>query len=177
VNRQPFNRSAFNRSSSTSTSSATGLSQFNLKGSAVANRTISVSESRAQLIARGSLAPTLGKFDSGNVALKLTALGDGVKALSVDAGIAEVALTASAQQAVQGEAVIALEGLTLAVGDELIINTIDMTVTVNGQNGMKYFSPYSEFFALLNGANTLIYSDTVAARKINFDVIWKDRWL
>lgn len=176
MNRQPFNRSAFNRPLSTSTT-GTGLSQIKLKGSAVANRTISVPESRAQLIARGSLAPTLGKFDSGNVALKLTALGDGVKALSVDAGIAEVVLTASAQQAVQGEAVIALEGLTLAVGDELIINTIDMTVTVNGQNGMKYFSPYSEFFTLLNGANTLIYSDTVAARKINFDVIWKDRWL
>jgi len=77
--------------------------------------------------------------------LKLTALGDGVKALSVDAGIAEVVLTASAQQAVQGEAVIALEGLTLAVGDELIINTIDMTVTVNGQNGMKYFRPIVSF--------------------------------
>lgn len=176
MNRQPFNRSAFNRPLSTSTTS-TGLSQIKLKGSAVANRTISVPESRAHLLAKGSLAPVLVKFNSANVALKLEALGNGVKALSVEAGSAEIVLAASAQQAVQGEAVIALEGLTLAPGDELIINTIDMTVTVNGQNGMKYFSPYSEFFALLNGANTLIYSDTVAARKINFDVIWKDRWL
>ncbi len=177
MNRQPYNRSGFNRSSSTSTSSATGLSQFNLKGSAVANRTISVPESRAHLLAKGSLAPVLVKFNSANVALKLEALGNGVKTLSVEAGSAEIVLAASAQQAVQGEAVIALEGLTLAPGDELIINTIDMTVTVNGQNGMQYFSSYSEFFALLNGANTLIYSDTGAARKINFDVIWKDRWL
>ena len=82
-----------------------------------------------------------------------------------------------ANQVLAGESVITLEGITLKPGDELIINTCDMTVTINGQNAMEYFSNDSDFFTLLNGLNTLIYNDSNSSRNISFDVIWKDRWL
>jgi phage-related protein len=88
-----------------------------------------------------------------------------------------MALRTAADQSIQGEAVIDLTGLVLAPGDELTINTEDMTVTLDGQNGMDYFSLDSEFFTLLSGLNTLVFTDGETTRTIAFDIIWKDRWL
>jgi hypothetical protein len=65
----------------------------------------------------------------------------------------------------------------LRPGDELVINTCDLTVTLNGENAMEYFAADAEFITLLNGGNTIEYNDESGAREISFDIIWKDRWL
>lgn len=177
MNRKPFNRGGFNRSSTT-TSSATGLAQLKLGASPVfANRTISVPISQSNLALTNNLSPTVIKSAECKAALILLSLGNATKALDGGTGAALIVLTADASQSVQGEAVITLEGLVLAPGGELIINTVDMTVTINAESGMQYFSADSEFFALLNGANTILYNDGETNRTINLDVIWKDRWL
>jgi hypothetical protein len=177
MNRRPLNRSGFNRPS-TSTSSATGLAQLKLGANPVsAQRTISILPTRSQLAVLGSLQPTNTKYGGGVSDLSLASVANATQVLDGGIGTALLTLLAEALQSVQGEAVITLEGLVLVPGDELIINTQDMTITLNGQNGTEYFSADSEFFTLLSGENTIIYSDGEASRKINLDVIWKDRWL
>jgi hypothetical protein len=52
-----------------------------------------------------------------------------------------------------------------------------MTVSVNGQNMMKFVSDDSEFFSLLPGDNEIIYTDGVTTRKVSIDILWKDRWV
>ena len=69
------------------------------------------------------------------------------------------------------------EDLVLCPGDELVINTCDLTVTLNGLNAMEYFAADSEFITLLNGKNIIEYNDESGTRNISFDIIWKDRWL
>ncbi|HHX12154.1 MAG TPA: hypothetical protein GX731_04975, partial [Clostridiales bacterium] len=91
--------------------------------------------------------------------------------------LANMVMGSSARQSLGGESLINLTNLGLKPNDTLIINTCDMTVTVNGQNAMSSFGDESEFISLLNGLNTMIYNDNAISRKISFDVIWKDRWL
>lgn len=177
MNRRPLNRSGFNRPS-TSTSSATGLAQLKMGANPVsAQRTISIPLTRSQLAVLGSLQPTNTKYGGGVSELSLAGIANATQVLDGGTGTSLFTLLAEAIQSVQGEAVITLEGLVLAPGDELVINTQDMTITLNGQNGTEHFSADSEFFTLLSGENTIIYSDGEASRKINLDVIWKDRWL
>lgn len=173
---RPFNRSAFNRPAKTS-SSTTGLSLIKFSGSLNLNRTVSIPVSQSGIKISANLVPTVGKSISGKSEIRLLSLANATKVLDAGVGLSTIVLSASVVQSVQGEAVIALEGLSLEPGDELIINTIELTVMVNGQNGAQYFSADSEFFTLLNGVNTIIYSDTEISRTINLDVIWKDRWL
>ena len=87
-----------------------------------------------------------------------------------------VMLTQATHQ-LSGEQMMRFEDLALRPGDELVINTCDLTVTLNGQNAMEYFAADSEFITLLNGENIIEYSDESGDRKISFDIIWKDRWL
>lgn len=177
MNRKPFNRSGFNRPS-TAITSVTGFAQLKLGASPVfANRAISALALPSRLVLWDSADGTIIKTGSGNSALVLYASGNAAKVLYGILAPSVMALKTLSEQSVQGESVIDLQWLVLAPGGELIINTEDMTVTVNGQNGMEYFSLDSEFFNLLNGANTIVFSDGSTGRNINFDIIWKDRWL
>jgi hypothetical protein len=173
---RPFNRSAFNRPAKT-TSSTTGIALIKFSGSLNLNRTVSIPANQSSVKISANLTPTVEKYIAGKSEIKLSSQANATKVLDAGIGLAAIVLGGSVVQSVQGEAVITLEDLNLAPGDELVINTTDLTVTVNGQNGTQYFSPDSEFFTLLNGVNTIVYSDTEAERNINLDVIWKDRWL
>lgn len=87
-----------------------------------------------------------------------------------------------ADHALSGEEYIELvdhqgKPLVLEPSDELLIDTCNMTVTVNGVNGMKYFSDNSRFFLLNQGINDIIYTDASNKRTVEIDVLWKDRWL
>jgi len=98
-------------------------------------------------------------------------------------GLSTMNMTTFGDQLIQGEAVINLRDdqtgtwLILAPGGELIIDTEEMTVTVNSENGMEYFSMDSDFFKLLSGENIIVYSDASDTRDVLVDIIWKDRWL
>lgn len=177
MNRRPFNRAGFNRLSQT-TQGAGGITLMKMKAAPVtAQRDIVALLNPASSKMTGTCKATNVKYAGGSAALIMSGSGKATRVIYASAGYSKMIMSGSADSIVQGEAVINLTGLTLAPGDELIINTIDMTVTVNGQNGMQYFSLDSDFFSLLNGANKIVYSDAVSSRKVLVDIIWKDRWL
>ena len=120
---------------------------------------------------------TIVKYAAASSALALGGMADGTKVFIVEAGEAALVVLAQAIHQISGEQVMRFEGLVLKPGDELVINTCDMTVTLNGQNAMEFFSADSEFITLLNGENILEYNDESDERNISFDIIWKDRWL
>lgn len=175
-NRQPYNRGKFNVPSTSSTS-ANGIGLMVLNGEPVkASRLISA-HGFAGMIINHNFNATINKNDIGNSLLALNSYSNGTKNYIVASDISSLVLTTEANQILSGEAEINLNGIILRPGEELVINTMDMTVTINGQNAMEYFSNESDFFSLLNGLNTLIYNDSNSSRNISFDVIWKDRWL
>jgi phage-related protein len=65
-------------------------------------------------------------------------------------------------------------GLTMTAGDELIIDTGHMTITLNGANVIDLLSDDSEFFKLKPGENDIIVEGGTTA---DIKVLWKDRWL
>ena len=175
-NRQPFNRGKFNVPSVT-ISSNNGIALMKLGAVPVsAQRTISAS-GQASLKLSGLSDGTIVRYAAGSCLFTLGSYADGTKVFIVEAEDAALVMLTQATQQLSGEQVMRFEELVLRPGDELIINTCDMTVTINGQNAMEFFSNESEFFTLLNGINTLVYSDSNSNRKISFDIIWKDRWL
>lgn len=178
MNRRPFNRSAFNRQGTAETVGNSGIALLKLSAIPVfANRDINSLLTSATLVLDSGISGTNVKYGATTAAIKLSATGQQTKVIVAMAGISDMVIKTYADQAVQGESVIDLEGLILRPGDELIINTCDMTVMLNGQNGTQYFSPDSEFFALLSGDNEIIYSDGNTTRNVTLDIIWKDRWL
>lgn len=176
MNRQPYNRSGFNRTAEAS-QSASGIALMKMGATASANRDIKMLTTQAVLTLVGATDATNVKRNSGKIAMVMASNGNAALALDVGSGLSQLVMAAFADFIVQGEAVINLPGLVLAPGDELVINTIDMIVTINSQNGMRYFSMDSDFFSLLNGANTIVYGDLAGSRNVSVDVIWKDRWL
>lgn len=176
-NRQPFNRAKFNVSSTQSTG-ASGLAQMNLGSNKVnATRVISAS-GLSTLSLKGSSDATINKYsDISKADLTMGHIATGTKVFIVPGNQADMIMGTYGSQTLSGEQVIKMENMVLKPGDEMIINTCDMTVTINGQNAMKYLSGDSDFISLLNGLNTLIYTDNSSSRKASFNVIWKDRWL
>lgn len=175
-NRQPFNRGKFNVPSTQNIGNS-GIALMIMGANLVQASRIINASGIASMYMKDSVKGTNVKFSKGETDLILDALGNGTKNLLVVSDVSSMTLNTEANQVLAGESVITLEGIVLKPGDELIINTCDMTVTINGQNAMEYFTNDSEFFTLLNGINTLVYSDSNGTRNISFDVIWKDRWL
>ena len=70
-----------------------------------------------------------------------------------------------------------LSDIVLKPGQELVIDTENMTAVIDGENAIHLLSDDSEFFFLAQGSNTITYSDRAAQRKINLKVMWKNRWL
>jgi len=170
-NRQPFNRSVQEGLSSN------GLALMKMGATAILNKDIYAKSDNSNLRLQGNLALTKNIFVSSIASAKINGTINATKVFIIIGNNADMLFSASVNQSLSGEAVINLQNIILKPGEELIINTIDMTVTLNGQNAMQYFTNESEFFNLLAGLNTLIYSDSNASRTILFDVIWKDRWL
>ena len=175
-NRQPLNRGGFNRPSGQS-SGGSGISLLKLGTNAVAAMRTIAASGVSNLSMKQQSAGTVIKYSIGSAALALKATGKGVKNLIATASTSALVMRASANQTLSGEASITLQGLTLLPGDELVINTCDMTITLNGENASEYLDPDSEYFSLLSGVNTIEYTDESGSREVNLDIIWKDRWL
>lgn len=67
--------------------------------------------------------------------------------------------------------------LSLPPGGELVIDTGEMTVTMNGENAIHLMSAESEFPLLFPGENEIIYTDDCETHDVNIKIMWKDRWL
>ncbi len=175
-NRQPFNRGKFNVQTTQSIGNS-GIGLMLMKVNPIFSTKIISAKGASGLSMGQYTIGTIVKYDNSISNMMLKGEGEGTKVYITKSDISNLVMGTDANQLLSGESVISLEGLRLNPGDELIINTCDMTITINGQNAMEYFSDDSEFFNLLSGLNTLIYSDSNSSRNISFDVIWKDRWL
>jgi len=175
-NRQPYNRGKFNRPS-TGLIGNSGIALMVLGSNEVkAERTISASTTSRLTMGQQSKI-TLVKYAETLSDLMMKSNAKITKVYIVTAEDAYMVLNTKADQSIAGESFIILDNLGLGKNDELMINTCDMTITINGNNAMEHFDSESDFFNFLSGINTLVYSDTNASRDISFDVIWKDRWL
>lgn len=175
-NRQPYNRGKFNKPSA-QTTSISGLSILKLSGEPVKPQQVMSSYGMSALILRSTSNATNIKNSVGSATLILDSKASPTKIHYGIANISDIQLQTKGEHTLAGEKTIKLSGLILKPGDELVIDTCEMTVTVNGQNMMKFVSDDSEFFSLLPGDNEIIYTDGVTTRKVSIDILWKDRWV
>ena len=175
-NRQPFNRGKFNVPSA-AISSNSGIALLKLGTIPVdVQRTISAN-GQASMKLSGLSDGTIVRYAAGSCLFTLGSFANGTKVFIVETEAAALVMLTQATHQLSGEQMMRFEDLALRPGDELVINTCDLTVTLNGQNAMEYFAADSEFITLLNGENTIEYNDESESREISFDIIWKDRWL
>ena len=78
------------------------------------------------------------------------------------------------QTSTYGSVTMVIEGVNMVAGDELIIDTEHMTVTLNGANIIDRVSDDSAFFKLQPGENDIIVEGGTTA---DVKILWKDRWL
>ena len=76
-----------------------------------------------------------------------------------------------------GVSIIRLTDIVLKPGQELIIDTENMTATIDGENAIHLLSDDSDFFFLAQGDNIVTYSDNGKSRTVNLKVMWKNRWV
>lgn len=175
-NRQPYNRGKFNVPS-VAISSNSGIALLKLGAIPVsAQRTISAN-GQASMKLSGLSDGAIVRYAAGSCLFTLGSFANGTKVFIVEAEDATLVMLTQAVHQLSGEQVMRFEDLVLCPGDELVINTCDLTVTLNGLNAMEYFAADSEFITLLNGKNIIEYNDESGTRNISFDIIWKDRWL
>lgn len=175
-NRQPYNRGKFN-TPSVQTASNSGISVLKLAGNEVKPQQDMTSFGTTAMVLRTLNDATNIKSSSAFVNLMMASKGTQTKICYGIANISDIQLQTKSEHALSGEELISLPELVLEPGDELVIDTCEMTVSVNGQNMMKFVSNDSEFFSLLPGDNELIYTDGVDTRKVSIDILWKDRWV
>ena len=65
--------------------------------------------------------------------------------------------------------------VTLAAGDELVIDCENGTVTLNGADALAYLSTDSQFIQLAAGANTIQVTDDSGA-SLDLDVVFEYRY-
>nr|WP_315022879.1 phage tail domain-containing protein [uncultured Aminipila sp.] len=169
-----FNRQSFNRKAQSNAIS--GIASMKMGATAIPSKQISAS-GVANMKLGGTVNITNNKSASGRAEMSLKSSGNATKELIGVGNIANMKMTSAASSSLAGEAVIHLLGLVLAPKDELIINTTDMTITLNGENAMEYFSSDSEFFSLISGENIIVYNDSNSSRKASLNITWKNRWL
>lgn len=175
-NRQPYNRGKFN-TPSVQTASNSGISILKLAGNEVPPQQDMTSFGTTAMVLRTLNDAVNIKSSSGIAGLLLDSKGIQTKIHYGLTNPSDIQLQTKGEHTLAGEELINLAGLVLKPGDELVIDTCEMTVSVNGQNMMKFVSNASEFFSLLPGDNELIYTDGVTTRKVSIDILWKDRWV
>ena len=151
-NRTPYNRAPYNRKA-----------RFVFEWTATAN--VESGSGGAVLIIR---------YLSGASEAVTEAVGDYIRTRFF-AAVAEAVTTASGTGvSTYGQEVLTVAGVNMVAGDELIIDTEHMTVTLNGVNIVDRVSDASVFFKLMSGVNDLIVEGGTTA---DIKILWKDRWL
>lgn len=89
---------------------------------------------------------------------------------------ADIAYEAQATSSFLGEEYLEIKGFALKPGQEIEINTCELTATINGQNAIHLLTEDGDFFDFLPGQNE-IKIDAIGAGSVSVDTYWKDRWL
>jgi hypothetical protein len=116
-----------------------------------------------------SAAPRITFFISGT--------GIGTRRLFASANVISVVLDINGNPTIYVFSTIELPGLTVPPNADIIIDTGEMSVTMNGVDVTRYFGADSEFFKLCPGENLVVYTDGAATRNIDMKYIWKDLWI
>lgn len=132
-----------------------------LDGSAAAVATAS------GVFVRVLLPSALAEAEAGSV-------GDYIRTLFFSALAEAVATASGTGVSTYGSVTMVIEGVNMVAGDELIIDTEHMTVTLNGANIIDRVSDDSAFFKLQPGENDIIVEGGTTA---DVKILWKDRWL
>lgn len=174
-NRQPFNLGSFNTTASTTSLYMSGTAALSMGASVEIDAIYRVKgTANIEFGLAGSVANRVIMPEGEESSLVLGSSGEltRIKKLS---GQADMVITASSAGylTLEGEE-IELDGLVIEPGDELIIDTDNMTITLNGINVLSYITDSSSFFTILPGTNTLTVE---AGTDAEFKVLWKDRWL
>lgn len=119
----------------------------------------------------------LKKYFNGSTSFSLDSKSNsGIKIYNFEKLNSDIEILSNAVGSNIGEEFISLENITLKPGQELIINTCDLTATVNGENAISNLGVGSDFFDFISGANEITISGT-NSNGITVNVFWKDRWL
>ena len=171
-NRTPYNRTAYNRASSIvfewlANASAGADSSGVILVTRHFNGAVEAVAAASGVIIRVVLPTAIAEA-------KAETVGGYIRTLFFDA-IAEAVATASGTSVSSyGSVTMTIEGVNMVAGDELVIDTEHMTVTLNGGNIVDRVSDDSAFFKLQPGENDIIVEGGTTA---DVKVLWKDRWL
>jgi len=171
-NRTPYNKTAYNRTTSLvfewlATANAETATSAAVKIVRYLDGTVEAVATSSGVIIRVLLPSAIAAAESGSV-------GDYIRTLFLEA-LAEAVSTASGTGvSTYGSVTMVIEGVNMVAGDELIIDTEHMTVTLNGANIIDRVSDESEFFKLQPGVNDIIVEGGTTA---DVKILWKDRWL
>lgn len=72
---------------------------------------------------------------------------------------------------------IVLEGVNLAPGHSLIIDTDTLDVYIDGISNVDVWVTGSTFFQLQNGNNAIRFYDNKSSRQLGVTILWADRYL
>ena len=112
---------------------------------------------------------------STNVAFKSSLKG--VLKRFIDSSIeTPIVIDSYALGSIYGEEFVELNNIILRPGEELVINTCDLTATIGGRNAINLLTNGSDFFDFFIGENDI----TIRAENatgITVDTYWKDKWL
>lgn len=172
-----FNRGKFNRKSDASTA-VIASTTFDI-GALI--RQVSIthfakpSDTEFEITASGN--GTLRKYSDIQAGIVIDAKsGSIVKIFNIGQLKSDIDFNSEAIGSNIGEEFIALDNIVLRPGEELIINTCDLTATINGENAISSLTVGSDFFDFLSGDNDVIISGE-NSNGLTVDVYWKDRWL
>ena len=176
-NRQPLNRGKFNTPVINKGASISGQSLLRLNTNKITPQQVMSANGGSELSLNGSIISSVILQAKGTSTMFISSSIKPVKIINGRPLESSLIMDTSGNHILSGESIIKLLGLVLKPGDELVIDTCEMTVTVNGINAMKYVSDDSDFFNLRTGDNQIVYTDGVSSRKISIDILWKDRWV
>ena len=197
-NRQPFNRGKFNRSRTTDRSVYFfGNANLTLEAEGFINN-VSTFRGAADIYLTGKGRLNYNAELNGYVSVVMQADGflirvipfKGFAAVNVIAAgkllrtriirsgkVSVIVLAASGGFNTYRYEYLKLPDLIVRVGDELIIDTDLLTVTLNGQNVIPQLSRDSEFFLFNPNVNDVIYTSGSPDDNVDIRILWKDQYL
>lgn len=175
-NRTAYNRTAFNRA--TGGQQMTGNCRLELRAAGKAYRRMSPVGAAGMSLRAAGIYWRLSVVAMEPVTLGLSVSGQAGRRRYPECLPVAIDLVAAAPgYNAYGTEYIKLPGLVLKPGQELVIDTEAMTVTLNGVNAAELVSMDSDFISLSPGENILVFEDGGQSRAAQIKIEWKPRWL
>ena len=172
-NRILFNRAGYNRADiGEFIWSAEAFGQSGAAAYIIVTRRLAGSAS-AVAVASGDIVRIFAM--QGDISAESAAAGRIIRIRSFSSEVEAISYAKATGLVSYGTEILAFsDELTLQPGDELIIDTEAMTVTLNGENAVAYVTDDSIFFKLAPGDSTLSFA---GGEQADIRILWKDRWL